>query len=155
MMKTKVLTVLLAGSVGVAGTIATIKTINWLGSSSLNNETISISTYIDSSQEAMQKAKNIINTQQTEIANLNKINADNTNTIHSLNTVIAQLRGAANYSGMTASQKENTVITLLKDWGYSKFSISLISKAFAASQGEWPFHFAAKLPNTKQQNTNK
>ena len=149
MIKGKVISLAIAGVIGVGGTVALIQKIDWNGNASLVKTSTSVSTYVQNTNSAMQKSENIIEAQNKEIellkkengnldskiTNLNKqLNEENA-MISSLNKVIATLQGSTDYKHMTVAEKKKTLNNLLRDWGYGKMSISIADKIFSWTDG--------------------
>lgn len=147
MIKTKIVSFLVAGVVGVSGTAAIIK-MAWNGSENLSSSTTDISSYVKNTNESMSKAEAIIQKQNQEISklqqennelnskvsSLNNENNKNKKSMSNLTNAIARLEGSSDYQNMTINQRENTVNTLLQDWGYSNGTISVVDKIFEVSE---------------------
>lgn len=147
MIKAKIVSLLVAGAVGVGGTVAIAK-IAWTGGQSLKNSSAQVSEYVKNINDSMNKAQNIIKMDNKKIQKLEAQNQQLTNensnqnqTINNLvnsnsnlTNAIAKLEGSSNYKHMTITQKKNTINTLLKDWGYSNSTISVVDSIFDVSQ---------------------
>lgn len=159
MIKGKVISLAIAGIVGVGG--VAIAKIDWSQRSALINSNTSIVNYVAQTNDAMAKSKDIIEEQNKEIAalkakntNLNtkvssldkQLNQEN-EMISSLNKVIATLQGSTDYKHMSIAQKRKTLNDLLTDWGYGKMSISIADKIFSWTDG-WGF---SQVQNNNQQ----
>lgn len=159
MIKSKVISLAIAGAIGVGG--LAIAKIDWSQRGALTNSNTSITNYVIQTNAAMAKSKNIIEEQNEEIIKLkeqnnklnnkvgtlnNQLNEEN-QMIDSLNKVIATLQGSTDYKNMTVAQKRKTLNNLLKDWGYGNMSIAIADKIFSWTDG-WA---AYKTPNNQQQ----
>lgn len=163
MIKAKIVSLLVAGAVGVGGTVAIAK-VAWNGDQSLKNSSAQVSEYVKNTNDSMNKAQNIIKIDNEKIQKLeaqneqlnNENNVQNQtinnliNTNSNLTNAIAKLEGSSNYKHMTIAQKKNTINTLLKDWGYSKSTISVVDSIFDVSQ-HW---FLAAVPQNQETATN-
>ncbi|MGL4761800.1 MAG: hypothetical protein ACRCWG_10165 [Sarcina sp.] len=149
MIKTKVISLAMAGIVGVGGTVALIQKIDWNGKATLTKTSTNVETYVQQTNVAMQKSEAVIEKQNEEIKNLKSENSnlnskithlntqlnDENEMISSLNKVIATLNGSTDYKHMTVAQKKKTLNNLLKDWGYGNMSISIADKIFSWTDG--------------------
>lgn len=163
MIKAKIVSLAVAGAVGVGGTVAIAK-IAWNGDKSLKNSSAQVSEYVKDTNDSMNKAQKIIQMDNKKIQNLeaqnkqlNKENSIQSQTISNLidtnsdlTNAIAKLEGSSDYKNMTIAQKKNTINTLLKDWGYSKSTISVVDSIFDVSQ-HW---FLAAVPQKSETATN-
>lgn len=148
MIKAKIVSLLVAGAVGVGGTVAIAK-VAWTSDQSLKNSSAQVSEYVKNTKDSMNKAQNIIKMDNEKIQKLEaenkQLNDENNNqdqvisnlinTNSNLTNAIAKLQGSSDYKHMTTEQKQDTINILLKDWGYSKSSIEIVDTIFKVSQG--------------------